>query len=172
VPDAKLAAGLKFLCFRQNLLPDARRISEASCKHVLEELYFNDNRLKEIPDLSGFARLKRVEFSYNHEVSSRTRYAQALHCTDLLCVACCCVACCHGAACLAAQIYTMSPDGDCDTHVNLPLVQIRSLQPLAQLDGVHVEELYCAENKIAAIVAIGHLTKLSILELGSNRIRV
>jgi hypothetical protein len=61
-------AGLKFLCFRQNLISDASSIATAESRHCLEELYINDNQLKDIPELSGFARLKRLEFSYNHEV--------------------------------------------------------------------------------------------------------
>ena len=51
-------------------------------------------------------------------------------------------------------------------------MQIRSLQPLSSLTGLHLEELYCAENKIAKIECISHLTSLTQLELGSNRIKV
>ena len=61
-------AGLRFLCLRQNLLQSAAEIQQAACKQCLEDLYINDNKLAEIPDLSGFQRLKRIEFSYNHEV--------------------------------------------------------------------------------------------------------
>jgi Leucine-rich repeat (LRR) protein len=63
------ASALRFLCFRQNLLKDASAIGSAQCKDTLEELYFNDNQLREIPDLTGFRKLRRLEFSYNHEVS-------------------------------------------------------------------------------------------------------
>ena len=62
------AAGLKFLCFRQNLIADASVISQAACKRTLEELFINDNKLRDIPDLAGFDKLSKVEFSYNHEV--------------------------------------------------------------------------------------------------------
>lgn len=51
-------------------------------------------------------------------------------------------------------------------------MQIRSIQPLQAVESTKMEELYCAENKIAAIEGISHLCSLSILELGSNRIKV
>ena len=51
-------------------------------------------------------------------------------------------------------------------------MQIRSIEPLATVESTRMEELYCAENKIAAIEGISHLTSLSVLELGSNRIKV
>jgi protein phosphatase 1 regulatory subunit 7 len=51
-------------------------------------------------------------------------------------------------------------------------VQIKSVEPLSSVDGAQLVELYCAENKVAAILGISHLTKLTVLELGSNRIKV
>jgi Leucine-rich repeat (LRR) protein len=78
-------AGLKFLCLRQNLIKDASAIGSAQCKDTLEELYFNDNQLTEIPDLTGFKKLRRLEFSYNHEVS---------------------IAFCRRACCLMQIVYT------------------------------------------------------------------
>lgn len=51
-------------------------------------------------------------------------------------------------------------------------LQIRTLEPLAQWHCPQLCELYCCENKISSIKGISHLTRLSILELGSNRIPV
>ncbi|GIL71375.1 hypothetical protein Vretifemale_1944 [Volvox reticuliferus] len=50
--------------------------------------------------------------------------------------------------------------------------QIRNLLPLADLDLNRLEELYVANNKVTAIAALSNLTALTLLELGSNRIRV
>ncbi|EFJ51655.1 hypothetical protein VOLCADRAFT_103293 [Volvox carteri f. nagariensis] len=50
--------------------------------------------------------------------------------------------------------------------------QIRNLLPLADLNSSKLEELYVANNKVTAIAALSHLTSLTLLELGSNRIRV
>ncbi|GFR45487.1 hypothetical protein Agub_g6831 [Astrephomene gubernaculifera] len=49
--------------------------------------------------------------------------------------------------------------------------QIRNLLPLASLPAASLEELYVASNKVTAIAALSHLTALTLLELGSNRIR-
>lgn len=51
-------------------------------------------------------------------------------------------------------------------------VQIRSLEPLKHVQSKKLEELYVCENKVDTIENISHLTSLSILELGSNRIKV
>jgi protein phosphatase 1 regulatory subunit 7 len=51
-------------------------------------------------------------------------------------------------------------------------VQIKSVEPLSSVHGAELVELYCAENKITAIESISHLTRLTVLELGSNRIKV
>ena len=68
VMQAVCRADIKFLCFRQNLIKDASPIVQAAFKFALQDLYFNDNQLAEIPDLTGFRKLRRLEFSYNHEV--------------------------------------------------------------------------------------------------------
>ena len=57
------------------------------------------------------------------------------------------------------------------THMHM-FTQVRSLEPLASLPAsVPLRELYVASNKVPAITAISHLTHLTTLELGSNRIR-
>eukprot|EP00879_Flechtneria_rotunda_P028972 GHRR01031216.1.p1 GENE.GHRR01031216.1~~GHRR01031216.1.p1 ORF type:complete len:147 (+),score=26.86 GHRR01031216.1:249-689(+) len=55
-------------------------------------------------------------------------------------------------------------------------MQIRSLAPLTSLSADHatippLAELYCAANKVAAIGGISGFSGLTLLELGSNRIR-
>lgn len=50
--------------------------------------------------------------------------------------------------------------------------QIRSLAPLTNLDGNTLQELFCASNKVSEISThVSHLTGLTTLELGSNRIK-
>lgn len=54
--------------------------------------------------------------------------------------------------------------------------QIRSLAPLTQLAmdpaaRPALRELFCAANKVAAIEGLSAFTGLTLLELGSNRIR-
>jgi hypothetical protein len=61
-------AGLRYLSLRQNLLADGNMLSKAEFKGSLQELFINDNQLKAIPELTDFTALKRLEFSYNHEV--------------------------------------------------------------------------------------------------------
>ena len=68
-------AGLRYLSLRQNLLPDGNMLSRAEFKGTLQELYINDNHLKTVPELTDFTMLKRLEFSYNHEVR-RLRVAE------------------------------------------------------------------------------------------------
>ncbi|MEW5302201.1 MAG: hypothetical protein WDW36_005004 [Sanguina aurantia] len=51
-------------------------------------------------------------------------------------------------------------------------LQIRSLAPLTNLDGSTLQELFCASNKVSEISThVSHLTALTTLELGSNRIK-
>jgi Leucine-rich repeat (LRR) protein len=56
------------------------------------------------------------------------------------------------------------------------LQQIRSLAPLTSLSSdpaatPPLRELYCAANKVTAIEGLSALTALTLLELGSNRVR-
>lgn len=60
--------------------------------------------------------------------------------------------------------------------VGLCLQQIRSLAPLTSLSSDAAAtpplcELYCAANKVTAIEGLSALTALTLLELGSNRVR-
>jgi hypothetical protein len=155
---------LKFLCFRQNLLADASAITRGACKQSLEELYMNDNHLKEIPDLTGFEKLRRLEFSYNHEV-----HCKALSGSVKIIV-------CHVEICEKYVSHHLNAERCHSTGnssaLSMHLLQIRSLKPLEHVEGANMVELYSAENKISAIEAISHLTNLTILELGSNRIKV
>eukprot|EP00879_Flechtneria_rotunda_P006795 GHRR01007139.1.p1 GENE.GHRR01007139.1~~GHRR01007139.1.p1 ORF type:complete len:329 (+),score=64.68 GHRR01007139.1:206-1192(+) len=62
------------------------------------------------------------------------------------------------------------------TRLELSYNQIRSLAPLTSLSADHatippLAELYCAANKVAAIGGISGFSGLTLLELGSNRIR-
>lgn len=53
-----------------------------------------------------------------------------------------------------------------------PGPQIKSIEALASLSADNLTQLYVASNRVAAIgTSISHLTKLTVLELGSNRIR-
>lgn len=66
------------------------------------------------------------------------------------------------------------PDLACFTnlrHLELSYNEIRSLAPLASLIAPQLNELYAASNKITAIEGITQLAGLTLLELGSNRIR-
>jgi len=54
--------------------------------------------------------------------------------------------------------------------------QIRSLAPLTSLSSEPaatppLRELYCAANKVAAVEGLAAFTALTLLELGSNRVR-
>jgi hypothetical protein len=56
------------------------------------------------------------------------------------------------------------------------LQQIRSLAPLTSLSSdpaatPPLRELYCAANKVTAIEGLSALTTVTLLELGSNRVR-
>jgi protein phosphatase 1 regulatory subunit 7 len=56
------------------------------------------------------------------------------------------------------------------------VVQIRSLAPLSSLtadssSSPPLTELFVAANKVTAIEALGGFSQLTVLELGSNRIR-
>jgi len=50
--------------------------------------------------------------------------------------------------------------------------EVRSMAPVAGLDGKNLVELTLAANKIGKIEGVEHLTHLDMLELGSNRLRV
>jgi len=58
------------------------------------------------------------------------------------------------------------------TYLELSYNEIRSLEPLAELQAPEMKQLYAAQNKISDIKGVSQLTTLNILELGSNRIRV
>jgi hypothetical protein len=55
----------------------------------------------------------------------------------------------------------------------LLLLQIRSLAPLSSLTACSppLAELYVAANKVTAIECLRGLSQLTVMELGSNRIR-
>lgn len=57
------------------------------------------------------------------------------------------------------------------TRLEFSYNQIRTLKPLELVDHGQLTDLYCAVNKVSAIESIGHLTRLTVLELGSNRIK-
>ena len=56
---------LETLSFRQNLLKDARRISQLKNAENLKSLELRDNQLEELPDMSRFGKLEYLELSYN-----------------------------------------------------------------------------------------------------------
>lgn len=56
---------LQALNLRQNLLGEVSSWNDCACKATLEDLEFRDNQIKEIPELSGFTQLTRLELSYN-----------------------------------------------------------------------------------------------------------
>lgn len=64
----------------------------------------------------------------------------------------------------------------CSLCLSFPTSQIRSLAPLTSLSAepaatAPLRELYCAANKVAVIEGLSAFTGLTLLELGSNRVR-
>ena len=56
------------------------------------------------------------------------------------------------------------------TRLEASYIQIRSLAPLTALSGGLLADVGCASNKVATVEALGGLSALTSLELGSNRV--
>jgi Leucine-rich repeat (LRR) protein len=173
----KSCAGVRFLCLRQNLLADSSWLQALQCKSVLEELHLNDNQLTAAPELQGFTALTRLELSYNHEVCvaahsfANNRFAlieptrRARLCKNLSHAA-------DGMSCISTErLYVAQRVNRVLPRYRLG-AQIRSLQPISKLDALSLQEIYCAVNKVSEIEGLAHLTALTAVELGSNRIKV
>jgi hypothetical protein len=108
------------------------------------------------------------------------------------CTCCTCCTCCHSSLSISpadtqprapqqplapAAFHSLSPPNNTAAAPHLPLsLQIRSLAPLSSLTAAPTSspplaELYVAANKVTAIEPLGGLSQLTVLELGSNRIR-
>jgi hypothetical protein len=174
--DPRLLAltGLKALNLRQNLLGDVAAWNGCACKDALEDLEFRDNQIKEVPQLTGFTCLTRLELSYN-EVRCPRPQPRARG---------------RAAAARSAPGARRSPPGRAAATAPAsrpagrparaarpaltrarPRTQIRSIAPLEQLGALGLRELFAAANKVAEISGVQHFSHLTQLELGSNRIR-
>lgn len=52
-----------------------------------------------------------------------------------------------------------------------PAPQVHAIEHLAALGPIPLQQLYVAANKVPAIVGLEQLSQLTVLELGSNRIK-
>ncbi len=62
---------------------------------------------------------------------------------------------------------------ECDTVCRFLDLSFNHISTIEHLDGpVGLNKLFLIQNKLSKIENLGHLTNLTMLELGSNRIRV
>lgn len=156
-PRILALTGLVSINFRQNLLTDVSAWSGAACSPGMQDCEFRDNQIKDIPDLSKFSALTRLEFSYN-EIRSieplATLNAPALQ--EL-----------YVAANKVASIQAIS-QLTALTTLELGSNRIRAIENLGTL--TLLRELWLGRNRIARIENLAPLTALRRLSVQSNRL--
>ncbi|KAK9919072.1 hypothetical protein WJX75_009137 [Coccomyxa subellipsoidea] len=150
-------AGLHTLTLRQNILTDVSQLGSCAFRAVLKELILHDNQIKDIPALSDFTSLQRLELSYNQIQSLQP--LQSLGSTGLtdLYVA-------NNAIQKIEAVHQFT---------NLRLLELGSnkIRNITGLEGLtNLQELWLGRNRIAEINGLDSLMALRILSLQSNRL--
>mmetsp|Transcript_4993 Transcript_4993/g.10772 ORF Transcript_4993/g.10772 Transcript_4993/m.10772 type:complete len:327 (+) Transcript_4993:33-1013(+) len=148
---------LRQVNFRQNLLTDISAWAECSCRDVVEDVEFRDNQLTEIPSLSGFKNLRRLELSYNEIRSISPLQSLDSGALEELYVASNKVLTITGISQLTAlQVLELGSN------------RIRKIENLETLTGLR--ELWLGRNRIAAVEGLSTLRMLRRISIQSNRL--
>eukprot|EP00878_Enallax_costatus_P022925 GHUV01024363.1.p1 GENE.GHUV01024363.1~~GHUV01024363.1.p1 ORF type:complete len:325 (+),score=74.04 GHUV01024363.1:307-1281(+) len=161
-PRILALTGLRTLNLRQNILPDVAPLDSCKCQGTLEDLEVRDNLLTEIPSLSSFSALTRLEFSYNQirslapltSLTADPTTAPPL--VELYC-----------AANKVSSIEGISGFAGL-TVLELGSNRIRNIEGLES--QASLVELWLGLNRISKIENLGHMTKLQRISLQSNRL--
>ncbi|KAL3136560.1 hypothetical protein ABBQ38_005806 [Trebouxia sp. C0009 RCD-2024] len=149
--------GLKHLLLRQNLMEDLSPIAHMASASGLLELVLYDNNISQLPDLSAFASLEKLDLSINQLRSMAplsTLQAPSLR-----------------------ELYLtsnkLSSIESLSSLCKLELLELgdNRISQLAGLDSLQsLRELWLGRNRVTSISGLSSLTSLRRLSLQSNRL--